>query len=145
MITIYSKYEDFTTSNNIFISLGITNPSGSSVTFTMKMYDYYYSGSLYSLVISRTTSWSIDNSYTSNTEVEKSRVMMYPFRSKIAMTANSPLRIRFKLSTSSVPYATSNSGLFKIIMSEINYSSDFLIKFRKYSSLLNMIQDTASV
>ena len=142
MITIYSKYEDYTTSNNIFISLGITNPSVSSITFTMKMYDYYYSSSLYSLVISRTTSWSIDNTYISNTEIEKSRVMMYPFRSKVAMTANSPLRIRFKLSTSSIPYATSNSGLFKVIMSEINYSSDYLIKFRRYSSFTHMIQDT---
>ena len=142
LITIYSKYSDYTTSNNIFVSLGITNPSTSSVTFTMKMYDYYYSSALYSLVISRTTSWSIDNSYISNIEVEKSRVMMYPFRSRIGMTANSPLRIRFKLSTSSVPYATSNSGLFKIIMSEITHSDDYLIKFRKYASFSNMIQET---
>ena len=129
-ITIYSKYFDYTTSNNIFVSLGVTNPTSSSVTFTMKMYDYYYSGSRYSLVISTTTSWTIDNSYVSNTEIEKSRVMMYPFQSRIGMMANSPLRMRFKLSTSSLSYATSNSGLLKVIYSEIQYSSQFLIKFR---------------
>ena len=145
MITIYSKYFDYTTSNNIFVSLGVTNPTSSSKTFTMKMYDYYYSSSRYSLVISKTATWSIDNSYVSNTEIEKSRVMMYPFKSRIAMVANSPLRIRFKLSTSSLPYATSNSGLLKIIYSEISYSSQFLIKFRRYSSFKNMIQETNSV
>ena len=60
--------------------------------------------------------------------------MMYPFQSRIGMMANSPLRMRFKLSTSSLSYATSNSGLLKVIYSEIQYSSQFLIKFRKYSS-----------
>ena len=127
------------------MTLGVTNPSSSSITFYMKMYDYYYSNSLNSLTISAQTTWSIDTSYVSNTEIEKSRVMMYPFRSRIADTANSPLRVRFKLSTSSIPYATSNSGLLKFIHSEFTYSSDYLIKFRRYSSFTKMIQETESV
>ena len=99
------------------MTLGVTNPSSSSITFYMKMYDYYYSSSLNSLTISTSTTWSIDTSYVSNVEIEKSRVLMYPFRSRISMTANSPLRVRFKISTSSIPYSTSNSGLLKLIHS----------------------------
>ena len=144
-ITVYSKYSDYTTSNNIFVTLGVTNPSSSSITFYMKMYDYYYSSSLNSLTISTSTTWTIDTSYVSNVEIEKSRVLMYPFRSRIYSTANSPLRVRFKISTSSIPYATSNSGLLKLIHSEFAFTSDYLIKFRRYSSFTNMIQETQSV
>ena len=69
LITVYSKYTDYTTSNNLFVSLGITNPNAASVTFTMKMYDYFYSATRYSLVISRTTTYTTDMTYSSNTQL----------------------------------------------------------------------------
>jgi len=70
LITIYSAYYPFTTSNNIFVSLGITNPSVTPVSFTMKMYDYYYTGgSRFSLVISRTATYATDLTYAVNSQL----------------------------------------------------------------------------
>lgn len=119
--------------------MGITNPTSASVTFTMKMYDYYYSGSLYSLMISRTATYSIDNTYVSNTEVDKSRVSMLPFRSRISDTGSAPLRARFKLSTGTL---TSTAGLLKLINSKFAHSSTYIIRLRKYSTFAQMIQYT---
>lgn len=68
-ITIYSKFSDFTTSNNIFVSLGITNPNAATATFTMNMYDYFYSATRYSLVISRTATYTTDMTYSSNSQL----------------------------------------------------------------------------
>jgi hypothetical protein len=119
--------------------MGITNPTTASVTFTMKMYDYYYSGSLYSLMISRTATYSIDNTYVSNTEVDKSRVSLLPFRSRISDTGSAPLRVRFKLSTGTL---TPNTGLLKLINSKFAHSSTYIIRIRKYSTFAQMIQYT---
>ena len=78
-ITIYSYLTDYTTSNNIFVDIGVTNPLSSSVSFTMTLYDYYYSVSKFSIVIERTATWTIDNSFQANTEVEPQTVHVYPF------------------------------------------------------------------
>ena len=78
-ITIYSYLTDYTTSNNIFVDIGVTNPLSSSVSFTMTLYDYYYSVSKFSIVIERTATWTIDNSFQANTEVEPQTVSVYPF------------------------------------------------------------------
>jgi hypothetical protein len=69
LITIYSSYYDFTTTNNIFVSLGILNPNSASVTFTMNMYSFYTSASLFGLVISRTTTYTVDTSFASKTQL----------------------------------------------------------------------------
>lgn len=69
---------DYTTSNNIFVDFGVTNPT-TSIVFTMKLYDYYYSVSLYSMVIQKQATWTVDNSYATFTEVEDQTVRVYPF------------------------------------------------------------------
>lgn len=69
LITIYSSYYDFTTTNNIFVSLGILNPNSASVTFTMNMYSFYTSASLFGLVISRTTTYTVDTTFASKTQL----------------------------------------------------------------------------
>jgi hypothetical protein len=141
LITVYSKYTDYTTSNNIFVSLGITNPNAASVTFTMKMYDYFYSATRYSLVISRTTTYATDMTYSSNTQLEKSRVMLYPFRSRMSMSVNAPIRFRYSLPGSgSITYAW--NGLFVVTNTQISLSSNYLVYFKEYTSWTNMIQDT---
>lgn len=68
-IIVYSKFSDYSTTNNIFVSLGITNPNAASVTFTMNMYDYYYSATRYSMVISRTTNYTTDLTYSSYSQL----------------------------------------------------------------------------
>jgi hypothetical protein len=65
-ITITSELSDYTTNNLIFVEFGATNPQSTSITFTMILYDYYYSASRYSIVISRTATYAIDNSLSSN-------------------------------------------------------------------------------
>lgn len=69
VITIYSKYKDFTTSNNIFVSIGVTNPSTASVTFTMKMFDYFFSATRFSLVISKVATYTTDLTWASNSQL----------------------------------------------------------------------------
>lgn len=71
IITIYSERTDYTTNNLIFVEFGATNPQTTSITFTMKMYSYYNSPSRYSLVISRTATYTIDNSWSSSTRIAK--------------------------------------------------------------------------
>ena len=56
--------------------------------------------------------------------------------------ANAPFRMRFKLSSSSISYATSNSGAFKIEHPQFAYSTNYLIYFKKYASYEVMDQDT---
>ena len=142
LITIYSERADYSTSNNIFVSLGIVNPSSASSTFTMILYDYYFSSSLYSVVISKTATLTIDNSYFTNTAFDKSRVSMYPYRSRFTLTANAPLRIRFKLSSSSVTYAATYSGYFSVTNTQISYSTKFLCFFRQYATYTALDQQT---
>lgn len=67
---------------------------------------------------------------------------MYPFQSRFTMTANAPLRVRFKLS-SSVSYNSgtpSYSALFRVINPQIAYSGSYLCMFRQYTSYTNMAQ-----
>lgn len=144
LLTIYSPRTDYTTSNNIFVSFGITNPS-TSPSFNMILYDYYYSGSRYSKVIEKPATLTVDNSFFTNTALAKERVSMYPYRSRFSLTANAPFRIRFKLSSGSVAYAAVNSGLFQITNAQIAYSTKFIIIFRQYANYQNMNQQTQMI
>jgi hypothetical protein len=139
LLTIYSMYYDYTTTNNIFVSLGVLNPSTPSTTITMKLYSYYYSSTRYLLTISTTASYSSDVTYLSNTQISKANVLMYPFSSRISNVANSPLRIRLTLSGT---MSTSNGGRFLINYSQLSYSTNYLCYFIVYSSYTAMMQKT---
>jgi hypothetical protein len=141
-IIIYSKFTDYSTSNNIFVSLGITNPNAASVTFTMNMYDYWYSATRYSIIISRTTTYTTDITYVSNTQLEKSRLKLFPFKSRMTMTTNVPIRIRFNLPASPGSITYAGNGLIKIINTQFSTSSSYLCYFKEYTSFTNMIQET---
>ena len=102
----------------------------------MKMYDYWYSGSRYSMVISTLAYYTVDTTFASNSQLEKSRIIMYPFRSRQSMTANAPLRVRFRVTSAmSYPY-----GRFTIVNNQFQYSSSFLCYYKKYSSFKNLMQ-----
>jgi hypothetical protein len=124
-ITIISHYFDYTTSNTIFVSMGLTQPNAASSTFNLNLYSDYYDSSRFSLTISTSTTLSTDITYNSGTYsmISKSSVMMYPFQSRISTVANAPLRIRFKLPSSSVSNA---NGQFTLTYSQINYSTAHL-------------------
>jgi hypothetical protein len=68
-VIVFSRLRDYTTSNNIFVSLGITNPNAASVTFNMVLYDYYFSATRFSTVISRSTTYTTDLTYSSNSQL----------------------------------------------------------------------------
>jgi hypothetical protein len=145
MITIYSQYADYTTSNNIFVSLGVMNPSTASVTFAMNMYSYYYNSSRFNLVISTTTTYGTDLTYQSNNQLEKSRLSIFPFRSKLSMASNSPLRVQFNLPDS--PGTISNgiylgytTGLLQFTNIQFTYSSAYICYIKEYTSFSNMNQ-----
>ena len=138
-ITITSPWFDYTTSNNIFVSLGLTNPSSASTTFTLQLFSEYYSSSRYWMTISRTATYTTDTAYNSMTKVAKSSVVMYPFESRISTIANAPLRIRFKLPSSSV---ASTNGKFTLAYSQIGYSTAHLCYIIAYSSYAAMMQQT---
>lgn len=108
------------------------------MTFSMVMYSYWYSASRYSLVISKSTTYAIDTTYVPATysQLPKSRVILYPFRSKQFMTSNAPLRIRFKVSTA-INYG---SGYFILVNTQFQYSSSFLCYFKQYSSFTLLSQ-----
>lgn len=42
-MTITSPYFDYTTNNNIMVSMGITNPTSTSVSFSLLLYSSYFS------------------------------------------------------------------------------------------------------
>jgi hypothetical protein len=138
-LSIYSKYYDFTTTNNIFVTIGMLNPSSASTTFTMKLYSYYYSASRFYLTISTTATYTTDITYTSNTLVAKSIVAMYPFQSRISTVANAPLRIRFQIPSSSI---ATTWGQLVLTYSQIQYSSSHLCSIISYASYASMMQQT---
>lgn len=70
-LTITSPYFDYSTTNNIIVSVGLTNPSSASTTFYANLYSYYYSGSRYSLTISTSNTYLTDVTYTSSTKLAK--------------------------------------------------------------------------
>jgi hypothetical protein len=137
-LVIISPYYDYSTSNNIIVSIGLTNPS-STTTFYANLYSYYYSSSRYSLTISTQATYSTDATYTSYTQIAKSTVSVYPFHSRISTVANAPMRIRFKLPSSSM--ATAN-GKFMFTYSQIQYSSAHLCYIIAYASYTAMMQQT---
>ena len=124
-ITIISPYFDYTTSNNIFVSMGLTNPTSATSSFNLYLYSNYYSAARNSLTISTSATLTTDITYNSGTYsmISKSSVMMYPFQSRISTVANAPLRIRFKLPSSSVDNA---NGKFTLTYSQIGYSTAHL-------------------
>jgi len=138
-LSVYSKYYDFSTTNNIFVTIGIQNPTTASTTFYMKLYSYYYSSSRYYLTISTQTTYTTDITYTSNTQVAKSIVSMYPFQSRISTVANAPLRIRFQIPSSSISYG---AGSLVLTYSQIQYSSSHLCSIISYVSYMSMMQHT---
>jgi hypothetical protein len=130
IITITSDFADYTTSNNIFVSIGIVNPSTNVNTFYAYLYSYYYASDRYALTISTQTIYYVDISYTDVKYVlrSKSRIRMYPFYSRFTMVPNAPLRIRFKLTSGTI----TNSGLGKFLIknSQITYSTAYLVYLR---------------
>lgn len=140
-LTITSPYYDYTTSNNIMISLGLTNPTSASTTFNLLLYSYYFSASIYSLTISTSATYSTDTTYTSGsyTLIGKSTVIMYPFESRISTVANAPLRARFRLPSSSVSNAW---GTFTLTYSQIGYSTKHLCYILAYPCYAAMMQQT---
>lgn len=106
----------------------------------MVMYDYYYSATRYSVVISRTAPYTTDMTYASNSQLEKSRLVLYPFRSRMSMTTNVPLRIRFNLPTSPGSITYSGNGLFVITNAQFSTSSSYQCYFKEYATWTNMMQ-----
>lgn len=139
LITIYSLKDNYATSNNIFVTWGIINPA-TSIIFTMNMYSYYYSSSRNSLVISTTATYTVDATYQAYTQVAKSRILMSPFKSRQLMVSNSPMRFRFKISSS--PGSITYGGLGQIVITntQIQYSSAFLCYFKQYATYQIMAQ-----
>jgi len=137
---ILSRYFDYSTTKNIMVTVGLTNPTTASITFYMKLYSYYYSASRYSLTISTSNTYITDVTYTSFTKVSKSIVSMYPFHSRISSIPNAPIRIRFKIPTSTtISYGT---GKFVFTYSQIQYSSSHLCYIIMYASYAAMMQQT---
>ena len=64
---------------------------------------------------------------------------MYPFESRISTVDNAPLRIRFKLASSSV---ANTNGKFTLTYSQIGYSTAHLCYIIAYSSYTTMMQKT---
>lgn len=120
------------------MSIGVTNPT-TVTTFNVNLYSYYYSGSRYSLTISGSTTYTTDTTYSSNNQVAKSTVALYPFYTRISTVANAPLRIRFSLPSSSVSAA---NGQFMLTYSQIQYSTAHLCYIIAYNSYTSMMQQT---
>jgi hypothetical protein len=134
-----SPYYDYSTMNNIIVSIGLTNPTVATTTFSANLYSYYYSSSRYSLTISTTATYITDITYTSNSQIAKSTVSLYPFYSRISTVSNAPLRIRFVLPSSSIDTAW---GQLVLTYSQIEYSSAHLCYIIAYSSYQAMMQQT---
>jgi hypothetical protein len=64
---------------------------------------------------------------------------MYPFQARISTVANAPLRIRFKLPSSSVANA---NGMFTLTYSQIGYTTAHLCSIIAYASYAAMMQQT---
>jgi hypothetical protein len=123
------------------VSLGVTNPTTASTTFSLLLYSYWYSTSLYSLTISSSATYTVDTTYTSVTYVQipKSSVYVYPFQARISTVANAPLRIRFSLISSSVGNA---HGQLTFTYDQIGYSTSHYCYIIAYTSYAAMMQQT---
>lgn len=141
-LTVTSPYFDYSTTNNIIISVGLTNPSSATTTFTANLYSYWYSGSRYSLTISTSNTYASDQTYTASTKLAKGIVEMYPFQARISTVANAPLRIRFQIPSGSIDRT---NGRFDLVYSQIQYSGThycYLIKYNDYTSMMQQTQRT---
>ena len=105
--------------------MGFTHPNSASSTFNLHLYSEYYSSSRNYLTISNSATLATDITYNSGTYsmISKSSVAMYPFQSRISTVANAPIRIRFKLPSSSVASA---NGKFTFSLSQIGYTTAHL-------------------
>jgi len=77
----------YTTTNNIIITYGITNPTSASTQITATLYSSYLSSSENSYTIVVSTNYIIDVTYVSTgsfTKVDKAVVSMFPFYSRIS-------------------------------------------------------------
>jgi hypothetical protein len=139
-LVIISPYYDYSTTNNIIASIGLTNPA-SAVTFSANLYSYYSSSTRYSLTISTSSTYTPDATFISYTPFSKATIAMYPFQARMSSVANAPLRIRFMFTTSSVPATT---GMLVLTYSQIQYTSAnaHLCYIMSYSSFTIMMQQT---
>lgn len=108
-LTITSPSSDYSPLDVLTVTLGITNPA-SSPTFTLVHYSKYVSATLYWTAISiPSVTYTVDASETAIL-LSKSLMYMYPVRARISNTANSPLRVRFRLPATSGNIDTINLG-----------------------------------
>lgn len=140
-LVITSPFWDYSTTNNIIVSIGLTNPSSATI-FYANLYSYHYSPTRFSLTISLQRTYTPDSSYTSFTQISKATVSMYPFLARMSTVANAPMRIRFVLPSSSVASA---NGRLVFTYSQIQYSSAhlcFIIVYASYTAMLQQTQRT---
>lgn len=120
--------------------MGLTQPASTSSSFTLLLYSHF-SSTRNALTISTSAALSTDTTYNSGSYsmVSKASVMLYPFQSRISAVSNAPLRIRFKLPSSSVG---STNGKFTLTYSQIGYTTSHLCYIIEYSSYAAMMQQT---
>lgn len=111
-LTITSPFKDYTPADDLTVTIGITNPASTS-TFTLLYYARYVSASWNWLTIYKQATYTVDGTETA-TRLSKSLVLMYPPRARISQTSNSPLRIKFKLPSTSSSTDTANGAYYEL-------------------------------
>lgn len=139
-LTITSPSSDYTPQDVLTVTLGITNPA-SAASFTLVHYTKYVSATMYWTAISTSVTYAVDATETA-TLLTKSLMYMYPVRARISNTANSPIRVRFRLPASSGSTDTVNGALHELRHSQFSSSSTYECWFIEFSSLKNMGQQT---
>ena len=105
-------------SGEIQVIVGITNPSSAStITWTIKSYEYYIDASNYGQQIESTSTYTLYR--PTGTEQMRNQIRMLPFNTKVYSTDHTPFRIAFKLSDDppSLPDALTFDLSYNMILS----------------------------
>jgi hypothetical protein len=133
-ISIYTNTSFTQTSPLFSIVVGATNPN-TDPTVTARLYQSYTSSSVYVAYSESTATLTLDRADTSNSRLEKSQLLKYPFFAKIYTTSNAPIRIRFRLNSAI------SAGALKVLtldhprLSQVTSTTNVYCILREFTTL----------
>lgn len=126
----------FTTSSQMSVIFGSINPTTSN-TFTISLYEYYYSSTSYGISASGTCTYTPLIPTTISNIQSRNQIRMNPFNTLVYSSVASPFRIGFKLSTTpslptSLSYLTNSFTLVDLAI--LSPYTAYECIFKQYNS-----------
>lgn len=139
-ISVYTNATFSSTSVQIAVFVGVTNPSADP-TVRVRHYKSYASSGSYVALSDSVGTYSIDATDNSLNRMEKSRLLKLPFYPRMYTASNAPIRVRFKLNSNIAAEANQVLTLAHPRLAQVAAVGNVYCFLREYGSL-DVLEDS---